>query len=79
MSASGTAVCWGIPVAQAFLHRLLFLVLGPTLRPLPLHMSSQPLGCGHALAFVKRKKKLSLHLFCLFIVIAKETASLSQF
>ena len=55
-TASGTAVCWGTPVAWAFLHRLLFLVLGPMLHPLPLHVSSQPLGYGHALASVKEKK-----------------------
>lgn len=57
---------------------MLFLVLGPLLLPLPLHVSSKPLGYGHALTSVKERKEMrSLHLFCLFIVISEETASLS--
>lgn len=72
-------MCWGSPVAQAFLHGLLFLGLGPMLLSLPLHVSSQALGYGHALTFEKKKKMKSLQLFCLLVVISKETASLSQF
>lgn len=57
MTASGTAVCRGTRVAQAFLPRLLFLVLRPMLLPLPLRVSSRPLGYGQAIAFVKERKK----------------------
>lgn len=59
-TASGTAKRWGTAVAWAFLHSLLFLVLEPTLLPLPLHRSGQLLGYGFAVTFVKEKKNAIL-------------------
>lgn len=79
-TVGGTAMSWGLLWPGVFLkHSLLFLVLEPVLLPLPLHRTSQLLGYGFALTFVKEKKMQFLHTFCLFIVTSKETASLSQF